>query len=325
MSRLRLRSILVGGALWTAAFPILGAAQGAGATGFEVLQMPAGGRAAGLAGAYVALGGDADAIFYNPAGIALLGQAAALSFQRHVMDINLGSAAGAVAVGPVVIGAGLVFLDGGEVPEIVPDERFGGQRGRATGATVSARESAARLGVAAPIMDGRLHVGAAAGLAMSELAGISRSAPLLDLGVRGRVLPELVLGASLRNLGGSATGDGADGIGIPSEGRFGAAYTWRRPDDVGVNLTGDALYRFREESTVFLAGVEAGLVPRLATDIGAVLRVGYIGDPHLPAANAVQIGAGVSVGPISIDYAYQNLEHFGSAHRLGLRWRRLEN
>jgi hypothetical protein len=325
MKQVRLPIWLCALAVCAAAHPYQAAAQGAGATGFEVLQMPAGGRAAALAGAYTALGADADAIFYNPAGIALLAQSASVSYQRHVMDISLGSLAGTVRVGPAVVGAGLVFLDGGEVPEIVPDERFAGQRGRATGATVSARESAARIGVAAPIMEGRLQVGAAAGLAMSELAGISRSAPLLDLGVRGQLRPDLTLAAAFRNLGGSASGDGAEPIAIPSEARLGAAYAWRGADDLGLNLSGDALYRFREEAAVFVAGVEAGLLPRIADEIGAVLRLGYIGDRYLPAASAFQIGAGVSVGAIAIDYAYQSLEHFGSAHRLGLRWGRIEN
>jgi hypothetical protein len=297
-------------------------AQGAGATGLEVLQMPAGGRAAALAGAYAAHAADSDVIFFNPAGIALLDGAASLSYQRHVMDINLGSLAGVVRVGPAVVGAGLTFLDGGEVPEIVPDERFGGQRGRATGATVSARESAVRLAAGAPVMDGSIQSGAAVGLAMSELAGISRSAPVFDLGARGEPIPGLAVGASLRNIGGSATGDGADGIALPSDARLGAGYAWRHDDQIAVNLAADAAYRFRERTAVLVAGLEGGLLPAAPDEISAVLRLGFIGDRNLPVASALQIGAGVSVGTIAIDYALQNLEHFGTAHRFGVRWRR---
>jgi hypothetical protein len=303
--------------LWA---PALLDGQGAGSTGFEVMQMPAGGRAAALAGAYSAWGEDADVVFFNPAGLAVQERAASLSYQRHVMDISLGSLAGAVRFGPVTLGAGLAFLDGGEVPEIVPDDRFGGQRGRATGATVSARESAARLAVAAPLLEGRVHLGAAAGLAMSELAGISRSAPILDLGGRMEVAPALHLALAFRNLGGSARGDGANAIALPSEARLGAGWGWRGDNELGVNLSSDLAYRIREESAALLLGLEGGLLPSEPDAIGAVARVGYVGDRYLHAWSALQLGAGVSVGRISIDYAYQDLEYFGAAHRFGLRW-----
>jgi hypothetical protein len=44
------------------------AAQGVGTTGAQVMQLPAGARAAALSGAYTAASGDADVLFYNPAG-----------------------------------------------------------------------------------------------------------------------------------------------------------------------------------------------------------------------------------------------------------------
>jgi hypothetical protein len=300
----------------------MAAAQGPGSTGMEILQIPAGGRAGALAGAYAALRGDADAVFYNPG--ALLGpeRAAGLSYQRHVMDIALGSVAGVARLGRVALGAGFAFFDGGEIPEIVPDPDFGGQRGRPTGATVSARESATRIAVAAPLLDERVQAGAALGFALSELAGVSRSAVLFDVGVRTTLPREIQLGAALRNLGGSMRGGGAEPARLPGEARLGLARAWSFPRELGVLLSGDVVSRLHERSTGFVAGLEGGLVPPAADTPGAVLRLGYRFEQDLPAASALQLGAGISYRGFALDYHYQELEHFGAAHRIGVRWAR---
>jgi hypothetical protein len=316
--RLRLPALAV--AMLLAAAPL--AAQGAGSTGLEVAQMPMGARAGALAGAYTSMWNDADALFYNPAAVAGLGQAASLSYQRHVLDISFGALAGAARLGPVALGAGIAFMDGGEVPEIVPDPDFGGQRGRPTGATVSARETVFRLAAGAPLLGDRLHLGGSLGFALSELAGVSRSAPFADLGVQGRVAPAATVGFALRNLGGSLSGDGAAEADLPLEARLGASYLLPLPQNLGVLVTADAIQRVREETTAFAGGLELGLMPREAAGIGAVLRVGYRQEDALAAANALNLGAGVSFGGIALDYQYQDIEFFGTAHRVGVRWRR---
>jgi hypothetical protein len=298
------------------AAPVAG--QGVGSTGLEVAQMPAGARAGALAGAYTGVRGDADGVFSNAAAVTGLERAAALSYQRHVLDIRFGSLAGVVRLGRVGVGAGLAFMDGGEIPEIQPDPDFGGQRGRPTGATVSARETTLRLAAGVPLLDGRLHAGGALGFALSELAGISRSAPFADLGVQALITPRTTAGAALRNLGGALSGDGED-VDLPLEARLGATHLLTLPADLGLLLTADLVGRIREETTGLAAGLEFGLMP--SDGVGAVLRVGYRAEEATPAANALHLGAGVSFAGVSLDYQYQNLEFFGTAHRIGVRWR----
>jgi hypothetical protein len=299
----------------------LARAQGVGATGLEVAQVPAGARAGALAGAYTGLWGDADVVFANPSALAGLGTAASLSYQRHVMDISFGSLAGATRIGPVSVGAGIAFMDGGEVPEIVPDDRFGGQRGRPSGATVSARETTFRLAAGLPLRNERFHVGAAAGFALSELAGVSRSAPFLDLGAQARISARSLAGLALRNLGGALSGAEAIDADLPLEARLGASYLFPLPEDLALLLTADVVRRIREESTGLAAGVEFGLLP-VDQGIGGVVRLGQRVEADLPARNALQLGAGVSYAGIWLDYHYQDLEFFGTAHRIGIRWRR---
>ena len=165
MNRPRILAASGAAALALLAGPAVGRAQeGAGTTGAQVLQFALGGRAGALSGAYTAATGDADVLFYNPAGVADLRAAAALSYQRHVEDITLGTAAGALRTGPVVLGLAAAFLDAGVMQVQEPDPEYGGQRGRQTGATVGASETALRLAAGLPLLSGRLRVGAAAGI-----------------------------------------------------------------------------------------------------------------------------------------------------------------
>jgi hypothetical protein len=302
--------------------------QGAGTTALEVAQIPAGARAGALGGAYTGVWNDADAVFYNPASVAGLDRAVSLSYQRHVLDISFGSVAGGIRLGRLAVGAGIAFMDGGEVPEIVPDDAFGGQRGRATGQSVSARESTARFAVGAPLMDGRLHVGGAVGVALSELAGVSRSAALLDAGAQASVFRHGTVGLSLRNIGGALGGSGAQDADLPSEARVGATYRFAAPagfgslpPDLGLLLAADAIRRIAEEANAFAGGVEIGLMPGAAEAVTAVARVGYRAEDGLGSRNALQIGAGIGYASVFLDYQFQDVEFFGTAHRIGVRWR----
>ena len=297
-------------------------AQGAGASGATVLQLLAGSRAAALSGAYAAATTDADVLFYNPAGIAGLTAAAGASYQRHVEDIGVATASGAIRAGRLVFGASAVFLDYGSIDELVPDPDFGGQTGVATGNTVGASEMAARIAAALPLMDGRLHVGAAAGFVSTSIADASRGTAVLDIGAQ-YLLSQVTLGAALRNIGGSLSGGGLADAPMPTEVRFGAMVQLVRPAGVGAIASADLVHGLNEGVTGVVAGVEAGLLPRSASDVGAVARLGYNGGTGSDGQGAIQFGGGLSLGGIAIDYAYQNYDLFGSLHRFGVRWTRM--
>lgn len=296
------------------------AQKGAGSTGAQVLQMLTGSRAAALSGAYTAAQNDADVIFYNPAGTASLSSGGSLSYGRFVQDIALMSAAGAIRLGSATIAAGGSFLDAGSVAETVPDANYGGQRGAATGRTVSASESAVRLALGAPLAGGRARMGAAAGLASTTLAGATRSAPIFDVGAQVSITSALSIGASVRNLGGKLRGKTTEASeSLPSEARLGAALQTTLASGVGLQISADLIERMHEKTMGFAAGVEAGLMPNTAR-FGAVARVGYAADPGDTGLGALRFGAGFSMGRIAVDYTYQNLDFFGATHRVGLRF-----
>jgi hypothetical protein len=298
------------------------AQDGAGSAGAAVLQMLAGGRAAGLSGAYTAATGDADVLFYNPAGITSVAAGAALSYQKHVEDIGLASGAGAFRIGRFNVGVSALFLDYGSIEVIEPDPDFGGQTGIPSGATVSASEVAARVTAATLLLDDRLSLGASAGMVSIELAGLGRSTPMFDLGAQ-YALPFGTVGASLRNLGGDLSGEDLADASLPSQLRLGGAFGMTAPNGIGALVAGDLVAELAEGTTGFVAGLEAGLMPRIAGDLAAVGRVGFNGAAGDDGLGTLQLGGGIALGGFAVDYAYQNYDFFGALHRVGVRWSRL--
>ncbi|MGH7502399.1 MAG: hypothetical protein ACREL7_11640 [Longimicrobiales bacterium] len=296
-------------------------AQGAGSTGATVLQLLAGGRAAALSGAYAAAQGDSDVLFYNPAGIAALDAAAGLSYQRHVEEIGVATGSAAFRVGRIVLGASAIFLDYGDIDELVPDPDFGGQTGMPTGNTVSATETAARVAAGLPLLDGRLNVGGAAGFVSNSFAGATRGTVLFDVGAQ-YVLSRITFGAALRNIGGSLSGGGLADAALPTEARAGAMLEMTQTSGLGFIASADLVHELNAGLTGVVAGVEAGLFPNAASQIGAVARAGYDAGTGEDGQGALRLGGGLSVGRFAFDYAYQNYELFGSLHRFGVRWMR---
>lgn len=294
------------------------AAQGSGSTGAELLKIPAGARAAAFAGAYTAVRSDPDAIFYNPAAAGWLTRAVGLGYQAYVEDVRLGSFSAAYDLGPVVLGGGVVFLDAGTVDEIVPDPQFGGQTGMPTGETASAGETVARVAAGLPLLDRRATVGAALGFVTSNLAGVERSAPFLDLGAQFRVA-DLTIGASARNIGGSLSNETWGDAPLPLEARLGAAYGYATPTGYGATATADLILGIEDETTGFAFGAEAGLMGGDAP-ISAVLRAGIELGESEEHLGRIRVGGGIGFAGVALDYTLQNFEFLGPIHRIGLRW-----
>lgn len=297
------------------------AGQGAGSTGATVLQVLAGSRAAALSGAYSGARGDADVLFYNPAGVAGLEGAASVSYQRYVQDIGIATGAGVVRIGRIALGASLAWLDYGDIRELVPDPDFGGQTGIPTGRTVSASEVASRISGALELAEGRFAVGAGLGYVSTDLAGSSRGTPFLDAGAQYR-MTAITVGASIRNLGGALSGADLADADLPAEARVGAMARLTRPDGLGAVFSADLVSELNASTTGVVAGVEAGLMPDGPGRVGAVGRIGYDAGTGTDGQGALRFGGGISLGNLSVDYAYQQYELFGSLHRFGVRWAR---
>lgn len=307
-------------AFCTALSPAGAAAQGAGSAGAEILRLTAGTRAAAFAGAYTAVVGDPDGVFYNPAAVGWLAAAAGLGYEAYVEDISVGSFSGAFAAGRLRLGGGIVFLDAGDIDEVVPDPMYGGERGRPTGETVSASEAAVRVAAALPLLEGRASAGAAVGIVASDLAGVERSALFLDLGAQYRA-GDLSVGAALRHLGTGLASDEFGDAPLPLEARLGAAYRRDISGRYGAVASADVVLGLEEETLGVALGGEAGLLPRDGA-LTAVLRAGVTageGEGHL---GRLRVGGGIGLMGLALDYTVQTFEYLGSVHRIGVRWTR---
>ena len=293
-------------------------AQGAGTSGAAALTLEGGARSAALGGAYAAIEADANGVFQNPAALARLDLAFSVGYARYFDDVSRGSLAAVGHTARLRIGAGIAYLDAGEIEEIVPDPRFHGDRGQATGRTVSAMETTARLAFATAISR-RSGFGATIGLWSSELAGNRENRAFLDLGAQ-HDFGAVTLGALLRNMHLQGVHRSGREYSLPLEVRVGAGYRTRFGGVFGFSFTSDAIVAVEEETLAFAFGGEAGLLPR-ADGVSAVLRLGVA-----PGSGAdlgrLRIGGGVGIDRVEIDYVAQSYEFIGTVHRLGFRWSR---
>lgn len=290
-------------------------AQG-GQTAAIVLEQPAGARALAVGGALVAVPDHDASLFSNPALLHGAGTSASISGQRFIAASTLGaaSAAGRAFGGTVAIG--IRALDYGSEDEFVPDtSRFGGQRGMATGAAVSASEAVLSIGYARRA--GRLRLGVAAGLNYVQIANESGAAPSVDLGAALDLPRGVVAGVAVQNVGTDLSVASTasplprvlvGGISVPLE-----------LGPVDVILAGQADLSATQPA-VPRAGIE--LAWRSVNGITVSGRAGTRGGE--PAGiGRTTYGGGIGTARVALEYAYQSLETLGgSAHRIGLRYRR---
>lgn len=165
-----------------------------------VLELPSSARALGLGDAFVAVGNDEAAIFYNPAQLASLRTTAAgLSVQQYLASSTLAAAAAALRVGPGTLGVGVQVLDYGSGEAVI----VGPGGPMPTGETVTAGDYVGLLSYAVAV--GGVRVGATAKFVAQRLASESGSTGAVDLGAALDVWGGATVAVSLQNVGGDIT------------------------------------------------------------------------------------------------------------------------
>jgi len=282
--------------------------------------LPGSTRAAGLGGAGAALVGDAGAIFSTPAGIATVRHIAVEgSYERYLAGTTLSSAALALRLGRFRWGVGGQALDYGSEPEIVPDPSTGGRTGIATGATFAAADVLAVSSLV--VTSGLVAIGASAKYARQMIGGYAADAWAGDVGVAIAVFDIMALGASVQNIGGdlgAGAGGGGGGAHLPRRTRVGFTMNYVDPQGTYRLLT-TLEGQWPSAGAAFLVvGLEAGMVTH---GVGIVGRTGYAGHSVATPASPFTFGAGVELGRLHLDYAFQQFGVLdGGTHRLGVRW-----
>ncbi len=296
-------------------------AQGNGTTAGILLELPPTPRAAGFAGAYAAVVGDVGSVFVNPAGMAPIRHAAlGVSVDQGLLGARMGSAAGALRVGRFTLGFGAMYLDYGGDSVIVPDPAFGGDRGIATGALITAYNA---LGVGAVAYRRGIFSFGANVKALREYVGDGSPTAYTAEGLTGNVglamafFDIAAFGVVAENVGGRLT-SGGQRLPLPRTMRVGFTLNFVDPQGTGRFLTTFDHVAPPGDDGYWAIGAEGGFVSAGAGILG---RLGLATGRAPSDRGPITVGGTLVVRAVHLDYTYQEYRTAGSGtHRFGVRW-----
>lgn len=276
----------------------------AGADPFDFLYMESGARQSALGGAFAAGRNDANAIAYNPAGLAFM-ERTHLSFMHtgHFQGVNREHIAIAVPAG---IGLSVDYIKFGSLGRTTLSEPAG------TGDSFSPTAYVATLGFgmrltenwAAGVNGKRIH---------QEIDGTAASSWAADAGLQVDVLqePRVILGLSVQNLG-TKTKFQSSEEGTPLNIRAGSAIRLQIAE-IPIGLLVD-INKASERDVIINAGIGATLWERLE------IRVGY--NTRSDTGLGLSFGFGLVHKNYSFDYALVPSGVLGVSNQisLGVRW-----
>jgi hypothetical protein len=285
-----------------------------------LLTLPASTRALALGDAWGAAADDESALFYNPAQLARVrGLAVGGSLQNYIASTTLGAFAVAVPLRYGTLGVGLQLLDYGSADEIVPADGGNGQVGTPTGSSVTAQDMAFTVGYG--IAFGSRHelrVGAALAYARQEVASYSGGAMAGDIGAAYSLSNGWDVSAAVQHLGSNLT-LAAVSAPLPLTWRAAVAAPMVRADA----FTLRPMAEVRQVSGAEVAGVLGAEGTWRTGTSGTVLsaRAGYAFRGSTDARAPLTVGAGITLGRLQVDYAYEGFDLAGGAtNRVGVRF-----
>lgn len=306
---------LLGGAATTRAL-----AQGSAETRAAILlTLPASARGLALGDAWGAVADDESALFYNPAQLARVrGIDVGASLQNYIASTTLGAFAVAVPLRVGTVAFGLQLLDYGSTQEVVPVDGSDGQVGAPTGATITAEDMAFTLGYGIAIGTKRqLRLGAAVEYARQEIASTSGGAVGGDVGAAYTFQDGWDVSAALQHFGSDLT---LAAVTAP------LPMTWRvavaAPGIQAAAFTVRPLAEVRQVSGAEVTGVLGTEGSWRTGTTGAILsvRAGYALRGSSDARSPFTAGAGITLGRLEVDYAYEGFNLIGGAtNRVGVR------
>ncbi len=288
--------------LSTVIFCLVGLTGAYGQDGLALMKVEAGARPAGMGGAFVAVSGDANSGYYNPAGaVGSDGFAASFGYNTYWSDIRLETAYFTASMTRRLwLHGGIRYaavenLESRTAPTVDPEAMF------------DAHDISFKGGIAYEITD-RLTAGVAIGWFIEKIDIYRGSVFNTDLGLTYRATDELSLGASVTNLGPDfslavAGKPGSSDIALPTTYRIGGAYRYDR-------FMGTADLLYLDEELHGHIGLEGWLHEYVA------LRSGYMLN-----YDSKNFTAGLSVvrRNLSIEYAFVPYSNdLGTSHLFNL-------
>lgn len=284
-----------------------GAASAAGTSSASFLNIGWGARPAALGEAFTAAADDADALYWNPAGLVYLKRLQqAFNHNNWIEGINVEHASFAVRRDKLsVLGAGIGYVNIGDI------ER-GDKYGNAVG-FYSANDMVFLFSYAR-VLKPKLSGGATFKIIRERIESDSAMTFALDAGGVYELNSRVKLGATLRNLGMGIKLAKTAGP-MPLSLRLGAGYQLRKD----LLLTSDINLPFYDSLSLHFGGEY--LYPSTVKGVRLVLRAGLktAGMSYLGALSALSLGFGAERGGLGLDYAFSPYGDFGLVHRLSLK------
>lgn len=305
--------------------PAFGASR-AGTTGMQFLKIAPDARSAGLSGNFVALVNDVSAVYWNPAGLALLD-----SQRFHVQmgqtlywaDIGISYLAAVRRFsGGSALGLSVVGLNSGEMPVTTEFQPFG------TGETFTANSSLVGLTYARSLTD-MFSFGISAKWARENLAGVVTQNVLSDFGFAYQIgLRNATLAVCVSNFGVNVRPDGSlsrlrlsgrdtltdfEEISVPALFRVGLAFDALNKENHRIRGVVQLNHPTDNRESLGFGGEYAYrnlLFARMGYEVG-------VDEALLPS-----FGAGFLLprrfGSLRFDYGFNNKTRLGSVHRFTL-------
>jgi hypothetical protein len=290
-----------------------------------LLTLPSSARALSLGEAWGAVADDESALFYNPAQLARVrGLAVGGSLQNYIASTTLGAFAVAVPLGKGTVGFGLQLLDYGSADEVVPADGSNGQVGTPTGGTVTAQDMAFTLGYGMAFGPRReLRVGAALEYARQEVASVSGSAMAGGIGAAYSLANGWDVSAALQHMGSNLV-LAAVSAPLPLTWRAAVAAPMMRTEAFTLRPMAEARQVSGAEVTGVLGAEGTWRGGRSGTTLSA--RAGYAFRGSTDARAPLTVGAGITLGRLHVDYAYEGFDLVGGAtNRVGVRFAALSH
>jgi hypothetical protein len=276
----------------------------AGAEPFNFLFLDANARAVALGGAYTALATDANALLYNPAGLARVERNEA-TFMHDSYAAGVLQEYGAYA-SPNGWGGSFNYVNSGVVQNTTNSNPDGSGL-----ASTGLYDLAASAGYGRKLGDA-LSLGAELKYIRESIAGISGAGVAFDFGAMYAVTqtPGLTFGASLQNVGPTVKYESAT-QNLPLNIRGGAAYVFDAFEQK-TTMSFDVM-KERSQNAAVSAGAETILLKAMP------VRVGFTTNDT--AGLGITTGIGWIHGGLAVDYAFVPLGSLGDAHRISVTWR----
>lgn len=270
------------------------------------LNIGAGARALGMGGAHTALADNANALYWNPAGLSALEKREATAGHAQLAQSTRHDFLGYAHPAPQgAFAAGVTYLS---QPGIEGRNALGQKTG-----DFSASDAAVSLGYGRKTT--LADLGATVKYIRSHIAQAEAQTFAVDMGARKR-LGAVVLGATLRNAGPGLKYD-AQSNDLPLRLALGAAYKFPRGHAAAAEFVNGPRG----------AGSDIGFGGEYQAAKGVCLRAGYTtqtaiaGGAGFEAARGFTLGLGLRNERWSLDYAAAPTGELGSAHRFSVGWR----